>query len=564
MSCVPCQAGTSSSNPAAPSAASCTPCAIGQYSNSVGSKTCASCGTNQCATIGSITPSLSSPSTVDFNRTVYGENGNPVTAASPFIVGWIYVGLFGGFVLLSGLIAIIFQKKLRRPVLAAAVILRTPAVILRVADSSNRLVEEPSFFRGIVGIWVSGGVILVTAYQIDIFFSQGRTEDTAVQPGTVFTNGSSTSSVGTTLSLSLVLFQTPITRNTTAFTLTFSAVNSKSLGLLSGRPTTCVVDPTFLSLTVTYAFAAPLSFTSASSVVFSATSANQSPLFSHGVSYNLSLSSYQGMSVKMWETLTNDPANQLTGDVTVALSAVPTEYLYNTDTQSIGYSYTHFSSSTEDLNAATSSTYNVTFTIPVERYFYQIKNIQTTSNVLFLTSLLGLGGGMIAGGSLFANANKKFSLARFTVDFFHLLLSPSNSTTTTTAAAESAYCNHELFLPSHPDDLSLSSLSFTITRGRVKDERLEQSAREVQQWIETLIGEPIGKGGSGSGVEELMDTLKSGVVLCKVANLVKPGSLPPRRSRSLLLLLLLLLLCRRRRRLCRWVPLVPWIMWPSS
>jgi len=327
-----------------------------------------------------------------------------VTAASPFIVGWIYVGLFGGFVLLSGLIAIIFQKKLRRPVLAAAVILRTPAVILRVADSSNRLVEEPSFFRGIVGIWVSGGVILVTAYQIDIFFSQGRTEDTAVQPGTVFTNGSSTSSVGTTLSLSLVLFQTPITCNTTAFTLTFSAVNSKSLGLLSGRPTTCVVDPTFPSLTVTYAFAAPLSFTSASSVVFSATSANQSPLFSHGVSYNLSLLSYQGMSVKMWETLTNDPANQLTGDVTVALSAVPTEYLYNTDTQSIGYSYTHFSSSTEDLNAATSSTYNVTFSIPVERYFYQIKNIQTTSNVLFLISLLGLGGGMITGGSLFANA----------------------------------------------------------------------------------------------------------------------------------------------------------------
>jgi len=77
--------------------------------------------------------------------------------------------------------------------------------------------------------------------------------------------------------------------------------------------------------------------------------------------------------------------------------------------------------------------------------------------------------------------------------------------------------------PSHLDDLSLSSLSFTITRGRVKDSRLEQSAREAQQWIEILIGEPIGKGGSGSGVEELMEGLKSGVVLCKVANLVKPG-----------------------------------------
>ena len=77
---------------------------------------------------------------------------------------------------------------------------------------------------------------------------------------------------------------------------------------------------------------------------------------------------------------------------------------------------------------------------------------------------------------------------------------------------------------SQPDDLS-AVYSLTVTRGRIKDERLEQSAREVQDWIETLIGEPVGKGGSGSGsgVEELMEALKSGVVLCKVANLVKPG-----------------------------------------
>ena len=106
----------------------------------------------------------------------------------------------------------------------------------------------------------------------------------------------------------------------------------------------------------------------------------------------------------MWETLTNDPANQLTGDVTVALSAIPTEYLYDTETQSIGYTYTHFSSSADGLNSTTSSTYNVTFSIPVSQYFYQIKNVQAISDVVFLTGLLSLGGGMIAGGSLFSNA----------------------------------------------------------------------------------------------------------------------------------------------------------------
>jgi len=110
----------------------------------------------------------------------------------------------------------------------------------------------------------------------------------------------------------------------------------------------------------------------------------------------------------MWETVTNDPLNQLTGDVTVALSAIPTEYLYDADTQSTGYIYTHFSSSAEVLNAATSSTYSVTLNIPVPQYFYQIKNValkntQAISTIAYLTGILSLGAGVIAGGSLFAN-----------------------------------------------------------------------------------------------------------------------------------------------------------------
>jgi len=88
----------------------------------------------------------------------------------------------------------------------------------------------------------------------------------------------------------------------------------------------------------------------------------------------------------------------------VDLLAVPTEYLYDGDTQSIGYTYTHFSSSAEVLNVTTSSTYSVTFSIPVERYFYQINNVQSTSDILFLTGLASLAGAVIAVGSLFANA----------------------------------------------------------------------------------------------------------------------------------------------------------------
>jgi len=153
FSCIPCQAGTASLQAAA---ASCTPCAIGQYSSSPESQTCTPCNANQCTTIGSITPSPSSPSKVAFNMTTLDSDGNPLVGASPFIDEWVYVGLFAGFVLVSGLLAFFFQKKLRRPVLAASVILRTPAAVLRVVHSSDTLVEVPSFFRGIVGIWASG------------------------------------------------------------------------------------------------------------------------------------------------------------------------------------------------------------------------------------------------------------------------------------------------------------------------------------------------------------------------------------------------------------------------
>ena len=81
----------------------------------VGSKTCTPCSTSQCTTIGSITSSPSSPSKVSFNMTILDGDGNPMTIASPFVVGWVYVGLFGGFVLVSGVIALIFQKETSSP-----------------------------------------------------------------------------------------------------------------------------------------------------------------------------------------------------------------------------------------------------------------------------------------------------------------------------------------------------------------------------------------------------------------------------------------------------------------
>ena len=76
----------------------------------------------------------------------------------------------------------------------------------------------------------------------------------------------------------------------------------------------------------------------------------------------------------MWETLTNEASNQLTGNVTVDLSAIPTEVLSDTITQSLGYTYTYFSSSADSLNVTTSSTLSATFNFQEPQYFYQIKS----------------------------------------------------------------------------------------------------------------------------------------------------------------------------------------------
>jgi len=107
-------------------------------------------------TIGSITPSPSSPSEVAFNTIILDENGNPVTAASPFMIGLVYGGLFGGFVLVSGLIALLFQKKLHRVILAASIILRTPAAVLRLCILLKDLSKTLPFFEGLLasGCWV--------------------------------------------------------------------------------------------------------------------------------------------------------------------------------------------------------------------------------------------------------------------------------------------------------------------------------------------------------------------------------------------------------------------------
>ena len=224
-------------------------------------------------------------------------------------------------------------------------ILRTPFSFLRVVPSSWNVIEIPSFYRGLVGLWVVAGLILITAYQSELFATESITTDSSVQPGSQFTSGDPPSSATGNISFTIVLFQTPITCDFSQFKLEVVASGTTSTGSLSGLPG-CIEDSSLPSVNLTYTFPSPLSFTSASSVSLKVTSRTESPLFSHGVWYKILLENYDGTFTQIVETLTNDPNNQLTGDVSVSISNVLTEVLdENDETLKTGYLFSYFSSS---------------------------------------------------------------------------------------------------------------------------------------------------------------------------------------------------------------------------
>ena len=306
------------------------------------------------------------------------------------VSGWVFVGILVDFILLSSAILFPLRNRTRRYV----------SVISVTSWSVN---EIPSFYRGLVGLWVIAGLILITAYQSEVFATEGVTTESAVQPGSRFTSKLPTSSATTNISLQIVLFQTSITCDANLFPLLITAADSTSSGSLSDPPTTCIQDSSLPSLNLTFKFPSPLSFTPTSVVSLVATSLG-SPLFSHGVWYEITLENYDGTFTQITETLTNDPSNQVTGDVSVSVSTVPTEFLNeNGETLNTGYIFSYFSSSAAAISAPSSATLQVSFDLSVPEYFFQVRQVQAISGLQFVVGLVSLAGGVIAVGSVLAN-----------------------------------------------------------------------------------------------------------------------------------------------------------------
>jgi len=404
VTCTLCRKGTASAALEAPSPQTCQPCAAGTYAASIGQKTCLPCESGSCTFASFTSPSPTLVEIKSFVSVVYDQDRVEITSQKPESdIGYIYLGIFFGFVMFLALMIVPFRNKFRRYVVAVAGVLKTPMSYIRIT-ASKKIDEIPSFYRGLVGIWVIAGLALITIYQINVFVTQRTSEISAVQPGTVFTDKSSTSttSTGFTMSVFFSFHNTPISCNPTDFSFSVTATGVRLSGTLFGAPV-CTSDSTSQSVNLTFAFPSPLSFTSTSSVSLQVTSQNGSPLFSHGVSYELHFDSFEHRTVVMNETLTHDASRLLTGDVAVDLSAIPTEYLNLGVTSTHGYSYSQFASTAVTLDYPTSAILTVAFTLPVSLNNYKIDTIDTISALQFVTNLVALASGVIAGGSLGAN-----------------------------------------------------------------------------------------------------------------------------------------------------------------
>ena len=112
------------------------------------------------------------------------------------------------FVVFTGVVLFPFRKKLGRVFFAA--LLRTPISIVLVTKGGV-LEEKPSFLRVLIGLWVMAGMVIVTAYQINVYVVNNNLLLSAVQPGTTYDNGMATSETLAPLSLSVLLYETQAT-----------------------------------------------------------------------------------------------------------------------------------------------------------------------------------------------------------------------------------------------------------------------------------------------------------------------------------------------------------------
>ena len=392
--CVPCQRGSYSNKTGSYSLSDCLACQAGRFAPLPGATSCQFC--NGDCEAGSMTSGPSSASSSSFILKSYDSKGNLIVVTVPVIQGLYYLAAFGGFGLLATVVLMLFKRWTKPGVVKMAHVLRTPFTMLQV--EGTYLTESSSFYRGLIGIWVLIGVLVVTAYQIHVFVEEGRTEITAVQPGTTYLAGNSTSLTSTPMWVNVTLYETAANCDSSLFEVSFQVSDSNNIAGSNGV-VQCAYDEVNANLLISVAFAS-LSFTPNSQIILNATSLQGNAVFCQAVGYSILADSYSKTTVSMTETLTGSGA--LLSGMTADLYAIPTQYQYDGTTLSTGYTYT-YRSSQPVIFEPTHLELTVTLTMAASDYFYLVQSVQNISWLQFLAAIIALGGGALTAGSLVAN-----------------------------------------------------------------------------------------------------------------------------------------------------------------
>jgi len=409
FSCVPCQVGTHSTTSASFSIYDCAPCPAGTYTSLTGQSTCSPCE-GACLVVGSMVPSPAPIPARSFELITFDPSGSTLLDAVASISGWYYLVAFAAGVLLSVLLFTLLRRYTGHIVSKVAIILRTPFTRLFVTNQQT-LAETPSFVRGLVGICVILGLLVVTAYQIQVFAVDGRIQLTAVQPGTTFDNGNATSTTATTFSVTFVLFQSAASCDPSLFT--FNVEKTDGFGPTETATVDCSFEASTSTLTLAATFSRPsplMSFTSSSVVTLNVTSEMGNAVFAHGLNYSIRADTYQGMKVQMTEVLSAAPG--LMSGAEIVISTIPTEYLIDGNLESVGYTYTYQSSTLVTPAIPFSPTLTVDIFLPASDYFFQVRSVQNVSGLQFVAGLVALASGVLTGGSVLANTTS-YGLGNF-------------------------------------------------------------------------------------------------------------------------------------------------------
>jgi hypothetical protein len=146
----------------------------------------------------------------------------------------------------------------------------------------------------------------------------------------------------------------------------------------------------------------PLTGTETVDMTLTIVAAAANVIFTPILQYAISGLVYDKSITTINETIVGSSSTLITGTTNVAIAAVAAEQIdINNYVLATGYTFSYIST-TPTVASAPSTILQLVFTIDVPAYYVQVRQVQNISGLSFVSGILAIGGGVLAGGTLFA------------------------------------------------------------------------------------------------------------------------------------------------------------------